>query len=253
MPACPDQLVLLGNLLDGELDAANTAMVEAHLARCGGCRDELERQQGVRNLIATDGVRHHAPESLHRRVEAAIPELAPTPARHPSMLAWLAPAAGGALAASLAMLLLVQPSPSTGLEQQLISSHVRSLQPGHLTDVQTTNQHIVKPWFNGRIDFAPPVPELAGRGFPLAGGRLDSIDGKTVAAIVYHRRLHTVNLFVWRGGSGANRTSTEDGFALAEWHDGGLNFAAVSDIPPHELAQFEAAFRGRSSGGASTK
>ena len=95
------------------------------------------------------------------------------------------------------------------IDQQLVSSHVRSLQPGHLTDVQTTNQHIVKPWFNGQIDFAPPVPELADQGFPLAGGRLDSIDGKTVAAIVYHRRLHTVNLFVWPADKGSARVVRE--------------------------------------------
>ena len=164
------------------------------------------------------------------------------------MLGWLGPAVGGALAASLAMLLLVQPSQQAGLEQQLISSHVRSLQPGHLTDVETTNQHIVKPWFNGKIDFAPPVPELADQGFPLAGGRLDSIDGKTVAAIVYHRRLHTVNLFVWPGASGHDRTSTEEGFAVTEWGDNGLRFAAVSDIAPDELAQFERTFRARAAG-----
>jgi anti-sigma factor RsiW len=101
----------------------------------------------------------------------------------------------------------------------------------------------VKPWFNGKIDFAPPVPELASQGFPLAGGRLDSIDGKTVAAIVYHRRLHTVNLFVWPSARASERTSVEDGFELAEWSDGGLRFAAVSDIPPQELQQFERAFR----------
>jgi anti-sigma factor RsiW len=141
----------------------------------------------------------------------------------------------------------------SGLEQQLISSHVRSLQPGHLTDVQTTNQHIVKPWFNGRIDFAPPVPELADQGFPLAGGRLDSIDGKTVAAIVYHRRLHTVNLFVWPGAAGHDGTSTEEGFAVAEWGDKGLRFAAVSDIAPDELAQFEQVFRARAYGTAQPK
>src|SRR4051794_40717979 len=122
MPACPDQMMLLGGLLDGELDAANTALAEAHVARCSGCRVELDRQQAVRNLIATDGLRHSAPVSLQRRITAAIPELSPTRRRRP-MLGWLAPAAGGALAASLAMLLLVQPSQQAGLEQQLISSH----------------------------------------------------------------------------------------------------------------------------------
>ena len=242
MAACPDQMTLLGALLDGELDAANTALLEAHIARCSGCREELDRQQAVRNLLATNGVRHAAPEALQERIAAAISELAPTRAPRP-MLGWLGPAIGGALAASLAMLLLVQPSQQSGLEQQLISSHVRSLQPGHLTDVQTTNQHIVKPWFNGKIDFAPPVPELAEQGFPLAGGRLDSIDGKTVAAIVYHRRLHTVNLFVWRGPTGHDRTATEDGFAVTEWGENGLRFAAVSDIAPEELTQFERLFR----------
>src|SRR6185295_14973785 len=105
------------------------------------------------------------------------------------------------------------PSP---IDRDLVSSHVRSLQPGHLTDVQTTSQHIVKPWFNGRIDFAPPVPELADVGFPLAGGRLDSIYGKTVAAIVYHRRLHTVNLFVWRDDGSLEKATVEDGFAINE-------------------------------------
>jgi anti-sigma factor RsiW len=245
MPACPDQMIPLGGLLDGELDAANTALAEAHVARCSGCREELERQQAVRNLIASNGVRYAAPE-------AAIPELSPPRAQRP-MLGWIGSAAGGALAASLAMLLLIQPSPQAALEQQLISSHVRSLQPGHLTDVETTNQHIVKPWFNGKIDFAPPVPELADQGFPLAGGRLDSIDGKTVAAIVYHRRLHTVNLFVWPGASGREQTSTEDGFAVTEWGQNGLRFAAVSDIAPEELTQFEQIFRARANGTAQPK
>ena len=108
--------------------------------------------------------------------------------------------------------------------------------------MQTTNQHIVKPWFNGRIDFAPPVPELAGQGFPLIGGRLDSIDGKTVAAIVYKRRLHTVNLYVWPAKDASERALIRDGFAIHEWSRNGLRFAAVSDIPAAELQQFEALF-----------
>lgn len=244
MPACVDQELLIGGLVDGELDAANVAMVEAHVARCEGCREELERLQALRNLLAGDGVRHSAPEALATRV-GAMPELAPKAANDNRLLRWLGPGFAGALAASLAMVLLVPGSGEAGLDQQLISSHVRSLQPGHLTDVQTTNQHIVKPWFNGRIDFAPPVPELADQGFPLAGGRLDSVEGKTVAAIVYKRRLHTVNLFVWRSAAEAGRNRVEDGFALREWSADGLRFAAISDIPAEELGQFESLYRQR--------
>ena len=244
MPACADQELLLGGLIDGELDAANTALVEAHVTRCEGCREELERLQAVRSLLRADGVRHSAPETLTQRI-ANSPELLPKAGSRQVLPGWLAPGLAGALAASLAMVLLVPASEQSGIDQQLVSSHVRSLQPGHLTDVQTTNQHIVKPWFNGKIDFAPPVPELADQGFPLAGGRLDSIDGKTVAAIVYHRRLHTVNLFVWPAKSAGERTSAEDGFELAEWSDRGLRFVAVSDIPAPELQQFERAFRSK--------
>jgi anti-sigma factor RsiW len=245
MPACPDQELLLGGLVDGELDAANTAMAEAHVSRCEGCREELERLQAVRNLLATGGARHSAPDTLMERV-AAMPELSPSVQKRNWLPGWLAPGIGGALAASLAIMALPGTGEQAMIEQQLVSSHVRSLQPGHLTDVQTTNQHIVKPWFNGKIDFAPPVPELADRGFPLAGGRLDSVNGKTVVAIVYRRRLHTVNLFVWPAKASAARTSVEDGFALAEWSEGGLRFAAVSDIPVQELRRFETEYRARS-------
>ena len=246
MPACVDQELLLGGLVDGELDAANTALVEAHVARCEGCREELERLQATRNLLAAGGVRHSAPDALIGRI-AAMRELSPAPASRKWLPGWLAPGVAGAIAASLAIFAFVTPASMSAVDQQLVSSHVRSLQPGHLTDVQTTNQHIVKPWFNGRIDFAPPVPELADQGFPLAGGRLDSIDGKTVAAIVYHRRLHTVNLFVWPAKNGGDRSFVKDGFAVTEWSRNGLRFAAVSDIPSAELRQFETLFVKQSS------
>jgi len=245
MPACEDQELLLGGLVDGELDAANTALVEAHVARCESCREELERLQAVRTLLRGNGVRHSAPDSLARRV-SAMPELAPRAANDNRLSRWLAPGLVGAIAASLAMITLLPPGSQSIIDQELVSSHVRSLQPGHLTDVQTTNQHIVKPWFNGRIDFAPPVPELADVGFPLAGGRLDSIGGKTVAAIVYHRRLHTVNLFVWPAKDGGERSFVKDGFAVTEWSRNGLRFAAVSDIPAGELQQFHKLFEARS-------
>lgn len=244
MAVCGDQELLLGALVDGELDAANTAMVEAHVARCDGCRDELERLQAVRNLLGGEGVRHVAPGSLLRQV-ATLPELAPKTANENPVMRWLPPALTGAIAASLAMVALLPPGGQAVVDEELVSSHVRSLQPGHLTDVQTTNQHIVKPWFNGRIDFAPPVPELADQGFPLAGGRLDSVDGRTVAAIVYHRRLHTVNLFVWPAKDGTERAFVKNGFAVTEWSRNGLRFAAVSDIPAAELRQFETLFTKR--------
>ncbi len=243
MAACADQELLLGGLVDGELDAANTALIEAHVARCDGCREELERLQAVRSLLSAEGVRHEIPEAVARRI-ASLPELsaAAAPRRIP---AWLGPAVGGALAASLAMVILLPTGAQPIVDQEIVSDHVRSLQPGHLTDVQTTNQHIVKPWFNGRIDFSPPVPELADVGFPLAGGRLDSLGGKTVAAIVYHRRLHTVNLFVWPDKETANRSFEKEGFRVREWSRNGLRFAAVSDIPAAELGQFQALYMQR--------
>jgi anti-sigma factor RsiW len=245
MPACADQELLLGGLVDNELDAANIAMVEAHVARCEGCREELERLMALRNLLRSEGVRYSSPETLVDRI-AALPELAPKAANDNRLLRWLGPGAVGALAASLAIFVLIPPGADSIVDQEIVSSHVRSLQPGHLTDVQTTNQHVVKPWFNGRIDFSPPVPELADAGFPLAGGRLDSIGGKTVAAIVYHRRLHTVNLFVWAAKEGSERSFVKDGFAVKEWSRNGLRYAAVSDIPPAELQQFHKLFEQRS-------
>ena len=247
MPACADQELLLGGLLDNELDAANVAMVEAHVARCEGCREELERMQALRGLLRADGVRHTAPDTFAKRI-SALPEFAQLRAANDNrILRWLGPGAVGALAASLAIVTLLPPGADSVVDQEIVSSHVRSLQPGHLTDVQTTNQHIVKPWFNGKIDFSPPVPELADAGFPLAGGRLDSINGKTVAAIVYHRRLHTVNLFVWPAKDAAERAFVKDGFAVKEWSRNGLRYAAISDIPPAEVQQFHKLFEQRSS------
>lgn len=245
MSACVGQELLLGGLVDNELDAANIALVEAHVARCGGCREELERLQAVRSLLGSEAVRFAAPESLRQRI-AALPELSPRTGNRNWLPGWLAPGLAGALAASLAFVGFVPPSSQQVVDGEIVSSHVRSLQPGHLTDVQTTNQHIVKPWFNGRIDFSPPVPELADVGFPLAGGRLDSLDGKTVAAIVYHRRLHTVNLYVWPAKDAAERSFMKDGFTVKEWSRNGLRFAAVSDIPAAELQQFHKLFEQRS-------
>ncbi|MDB5694228.1 MAG: hypothetical protein JWO81_3291, partial [Alphaproteobacteria bacterium] len=148
-------------------------------------------------------------------------------------------------AASILLLLAAPQFTSVAMQDQLVASHVRSLLASHLTDVATSNRHVVKPWFNGRIDFAPPVVELAGQGFPLVGGRLDYLDGRVVPALVYRRNLHVINLFVRpkdRFASPLGFAARKNGYSLVRWTDGGLEYWAVSDIEPADLDSFHRAF-----------
>jgi anti-sigma factor RsiW len=269
MTACQDKLLLLHGLVDGELDAANSLAIEAHLKACPGCSEELTRIETVRATLAGAQLGHRAPDGLRDRIgqqlDAAVPsaspaarrpiDVTPSPARPSGGAAaigfngrW---ASGGALvgiAASMALVFAMPQLTTTGMQDQLVASHVRSLLAHHLVDVETSNRHVVKPWFNGKIDFAPPVIDLVDRGYPLAGGRLDYIDGRVVAAIVYHRRLHSINLFVRPAGGLASPvgfTSRHDGYSIVRWTRGGLEFWAVSDIEPNELDQFRDIFESR--------
>jgi anti-sigma factor RsiW len=242
--ACPDPLLLHG-LADGELDAANSVALEAHLRSCTRCAEEFARIEALRARLAGPALRHVAPPGLAPRVERALAAAAPAPRASPPRAPWLAGGALGAIAASLALLLAVPQLTSGGIEDELVADHVRSLLAAHVTDVATSDRHVVKPWFNGRIDFAPPVPELAEQGFPLVGGRLDYLDGRVVAAIVYRRRLHTVNLFVRPARAIAFPRAFQarrQGYSLARWSSGGLEYWAVSDLAPDELDTFRRAF-----------
>ncbi|MGN6820772.1 MAG: anti-sigma factor family protein [Sphingomonas sp.] len=238
--SCPDPM-LLHALLDDELDAANVASVEAHLRNCPECAAEFEQLRHLHQMIADPELRHDAPVGLRERIEASLPA---TPRATNPWLGRLGWGAGGAIAAGLALTLAVpQQVASDGIEQQMVASHVRSLLADHLVDIPTSDRHVVKPWFNGKIDFSPPTPDLKDQGFPLVGGRLDYIGGRVVPAIVYRRNLHTINVFAWPAGKGAvPADAATDGYTLVHWRQGDLDFWAVSDVARGDLDQFRKAF-----------
>lgn len=258
MTAHPDKLPLIHGLFDGELDAANALAIEAHLRECDDCRSEFERIQAVRDLLDADRPSEPAPEGLRDRILAALEAEAgvhPSPgsgiAAHVLNGRWASGALAGALAAGLALTLGLPQLTRTDTADQLVQSHVRSLLASHLVDIPTSDRHVVKPWFNGKIDFAPPVPDLRDAGFPLIGGRLDYIDDRPVAAIVYGRRRHYINLFVRpAAGLSLSRGFAErrDGYSLARWTAGGLEFWAVSDAGADDLEAFRQAYIARGGG-----
>jgi len=250
--ACPDQELLLQALADNELDAGHAAAVEAHVAGCAGCAAELAAIREVGKRLAAAPLRYEAPASLHARLDAALAEAAAPRRRRRTIAAaaggWLGGGAIGALAASLVFVFLAPSGMS--VEGQLIDAQARSLQGQHLVDVATSDRHTVKPWFNGKVDFAPPVVDLAPQGFPLVGGRLDRIDGRRAAALVFRRHAHTINLFIWAGQAPpAPRPERRQGYSLVRWGHGGLEFRAVSDVDPAELAAFQKAFAAATAAG----
>ncbi len=178
------------------------------------------------------------------------PPPSPSPQRPARAGSWLAGAGITAIAASLALVFVAPQFAAPGLEDQLVANPVRSLQASHLIDIPTSDRHVVKPWFNGKIDFSPPVVDLADEGFPLVGGRLDYVAGKTVPALVFHRRLHTINVFVQpQGGPGERiHAAHHDGYNLAHWTAAGLDYWAVSDIEPADLNTFAKLFAERAKG-----
>lgn len=208
----------------------------------------------LHGLLHDGSLYHRAPPHLRARVVAALPRNA---SRSPwyawrnraidPALAWAGGGLAGIAASALvfAALALVQP-PRTGmLGEEILSSHVRSLLSQHPVDVVSTDQHTVKPWFNGRLDYAPPVVDLAARGFPLAGGRVDYVDHRTVAVLIYHYQQHPIDLYVFptQGGAPAPAAYSANGYSIARWHQNGMNFWAVTDAEPEHLNKFVEALR----------
>ncbi len=261
-PPCPQGELILHGLADGELDAANALALEDHLRSCEACAAAFGEILRQKELLRDDALHFRAPASLRGRVLAAIAaeegaeaEADPVkpagrrPARLIQMSRWgwrlrHAGAAFSAMALAASLILFVSSwNQAPDLDSQLVSAHVRSLLVTHLTDVASSDQHTVKPWFLGKLDFAPPVADLAQSGFPLTGGRLDYAGGRVVPALVYKRHGHVINLFVWPQGKMKAAAESLDGYHVIGWTQGGFTYAAVSDLNLPELREFQHALQ----------
>ena len=268
--ACENNRLLLNAYFDGELDIVRSLEMEEHLKSCADCADELRKQRWLRSTLRSGNLYHPAPSSLRERVTALTgtassesnapgsnkamkAAIMPAPPRRRTILEWVGAAAGIVLVFFLGIRALLDWQGTRRgdlMSEEVVAGHIRSLQPGHLYDVESTDQHTVKPWFDGKLDFSPPVRDLTAEGYPLLGGRLDYIGSRAVAALVYQRRKHIINVFAWPEGpddaplaQGAQKRESRDGYNLIEWRQGDMRLSAVSDIGAGDLKQFVQLFQ----------
>ena len=258
----------MNGYLDRELDPITSQAIEGHLRDCNRCDQAYKTHGSLIRAIGKAAPYFKAPAELRERIQSSLrKEIAERPVGNgvrgaqvvlhrrqprfvPSVIPWnwLALAAAILFAAIIAFNLIPrvqQQGSDQFLATQLIASHARSLLANHLTDVASSDQHTVKPWLDAKLDFAPAVVDLSQKGFPLIGGRLDYLDNRPVAALVYQRRQHFLNLFVWPVGAdavGSTKTMTRQGYQLLHWVDSDLNYWAVSDINEKELQEFKQLF-----------
>lgn len=241
---CDEAEILLHALLDDELDAGHVREVEAHVADCQHCTAQLKAYRDMRSAMAAGDLHFTAPPRVRRRIETILPE-SQAPNRRAVLKGFAMGSVLSAVAATGLVVIVFRHEDEQRILSDVVSAHLRSLQAGHLTDVLSTDQHTVKPWFNGRLDVAPPVVDITAQGFTLIGGRLDYIDGRTIGAIVYRRRIHVINLFVTQSTNPEPRVAkmeTVQGFNIRHWSERGLNYWAVSDLNADELADFGSKF-----------
>ena len=268
---CEEIANLMDGYLDGELDALTSQKIEQHLRGCPKCEQAYEVEAAMAHAISQGAPYYKAPLELRERIQVSLREAigattsrgaageGPLAVRRPDAVRrgvvfdmpwnWLSLAAAIVLAAIVGSSLLPrlrQPGVDQFLATQLIASHVRSLMADHLTDVASSDQHTVKPWLDVKLDFAAPVTDLSSQGFPLIGGRLDYLDNHSVAALVYQRRKHFINLFVWPTTPGDNRQQemvTRQGYNLLHWVAGDFTYWAVSDVNVNDLQSFKQVFQ----------
>ena len=243
---CKDTLELLPAHVDRELGLPEAVEIERHLQTCPRCQAEYAEQLALRAAIRRDVTYFNVPGHLESRIQAALPS-PPLRAPLPAKRTWNWLAMGTTLVSIIAVawsvsLYLALPSAGDRFADEVISSHVRSLLTSHGVDVASSDRHAVKPWFNGKLDFSPPVYDLTTEGFPLVGGRLDYLDHRPVAALVYRHRQHVIDLFVAPVTGDRKdvspRSLSRQGYHIIHWSHGGMVFWAVSDVEPAQLGKF---------------
>jgi len=242
---CDETRDLIHGYFDGELELVKSIEIEDHLNDCHPCAQSAKQIRSLRSTLSQDNVRFDLPKSLEQRVRSTLSSNI-EPKQRPGSLFWRWFVVGASAIVAVALVWVIagvfsRQSSGDVIAQEIVSSHVRSLMADHLTDVPSSDQHTVKPWFNGKLDFSPPVKDLSQQGFSLTGGRLDYIGSRPVAALVYQRRQHSINLFVWPSTDSAaesERASVHQGYNLIAWSNGGMAYWVVSDLNLAELQQF---------------
>jgi anti-sigma factor RsiW len=258
---CEAARALIDGYADGELDLERSLEIERHLADCAACAAAHREIRVMRSALRSGVVTFEAPDALRAKIRDAIGDArrahgATRRAAGMRVASALQPSYrwSGALAAAAIIMIIVivgglrrsDSSTDDLIGNEIVASHVRSLMANHLEDVPSTDQHTVKPWFDGRIDFAPTVVDFKAQGFPLTGGRLDYADGRPVAALVYHRSKHVINLFTWPTsdtGETAPRLEQRHGYNIVHWRKGGMTYWAVSNLNGTELTKFASLVR----------
>jgi anti-sigma factor (TIGR02949 family) len=242
---CQKAKPLIEPYADGELEAASIAELEQHLESCPACGRAWRNLQSLKEALKQDSLYFTAPEELRERIKSELPSPSRSlPQKQAWNWNWLTTVTSGLAVACLAVLLTVtmnRRGSDSPLEREIVSSHVRSLMANHMLDVVSTDQHTVKPWFNGKLDFSPPVKNLAKQEFPLIGGRLDYIGGRSVAALVFQRHKHIINLFIWPEREMNSKPASSEsvqGYNVIHWSEAGMTFWAVSDLNEKELMEF---------------
>jgi anti-sigma factor RsiW len=249
---CEEARPLLDAHVDRELDVATDREVTRHLSECERCASEVESIRALKKALG-ESERVRAPDVLRRRIVNALGSspVADT-ARGTRTVRWLprssAIAIPAAIAAVLALLLMprmFRVDQSDFLVREVVAAHVRSTQVDHLTDVPSSDRHTVKPWFEGKIDFSPPVTDFQAKTFKLVGGRVDYLDDRPVAALVYQHGPHLINVFIWPsdGSERAPSLLTRNGYNLDHFSHAGMNYWIVSDMGVDEMEKLAALLR----------